>query len=68
MTVEQKLRMALAYKDMSQSELARKMGISPQSLNRKLNSGSLRLKDITAMADAIGCKPKITFDFGKEQI
>ena len=41
MTIEQKIKMALSYTGISQSELARQIGTTPQNFNQKLKRNSL---------------------------
>ena len=41
MTIKQKLNMVLAYKGVSQADLARKIGTTPQNLNLKVNRNTL---------------------------
>ena len=36
MTIEQKIKMALSYKGISQAELARRIGQTPSNLNTKI--------------------------------
>lgn len=36
------------------AELARRIGISPQSLNGKLKRGSFTIEDLDQVADAVG--------------
>ena len=39
MTISQKIKMALAYKGMSEAELARAVGSSPQAFNQRMKTG-----------------------------
>ena len=40
MTISQKIKMALAYKGMSEAELARSVGSSPQAFNQRMKTGN----------------------------
>lgn len=68
MTVKQLIDMALAYKGMSKSDLARLLGWSPQLLNKRINTGKLSLEEWQKIGEAIGATAKISFLFpdGKE--
>lgn len=46
MTIEQKLSMALSYKGISQSELARRIGTTPQNLNQKVKRNTLTKEEL----------------------
>lgn len=62
MTIRQKIDMALAYKGMSQRELAEKLGTSPANLNLKLKRETLKLSDLEKIATALDG----TYNFGFE--
>lgn len=53
MTIEQKLSMALSYKGISQSELARRIGTTPQNLNQKVKRNTLTKEELEQIAKAI---------------
>jgi len=53
MTIEQKLSMALSYKGISQSELARRIGTTPQNLNQKIKRNTLTKEELEQIAIAI---------------
>lgn len=63
MTIEQKIKMALAYVDISQAELARKIGTTPSNLNQKIKRNTLTLEDMEKIAQAIGAQWKAEFSF-----
>ena len=60
--------MALAYKGMSNSELARRLGWSPQLLNKRLNTGKFTVAEWETIGEAIGATARVSFRFpdGKE--
>lgn len=68
MTARQIIEMALAYCGISNSELARRLGWSPQLLNKRLNTGKFSVDEWEMIAQAIGAKARIGFSFpdGKE--
>ena len=67
-TVEQKIKQAAAYKTISQAELARRAGFSPQNFNKKLKRGSFSHEELNKIANAIGAEYTFKFIFpdGKE--
>lgn len=64
MGTEEKIDVALARAKMSRSELARRMGTSPQNLHQKIKRNTLNEADMQKIADAIGCEWKSDFYFG----
>lgn len=54
MTIEQKINMALAYRGMSQAELARKIGTTPSNLNKKVKRDTLTKEEMEKIARALG--------------
>lgn len=67
MTTEQHIKMALAYKGMTMTDLANAMGTSVQNLSQKIKRDSLKREEMDRIAAAIGCKwvPCFMFDDGK---
>ncbi len=63
MTIAQKIKMALAYKGMSESDLARALGTSPQALNQRMKTGRFSTEDTEKIAEAIGAKYFYGFEF-----
>lgn len=64
MTIEQKIKMALSYTGISQSELARKLGTTPQNFNQKLKRNSLTKEEMEQIAKALGGSWRAEFVFG----
>lgn len=54
MTLEQKIKMALAYTGISQAELARRIGTTPSNLNQKIKRNTLSMDDMEEIAKAMG--------------
>lgn len=52
--IQRDIRVLGATIGVSQAEIARKIGVSPSILNRKLINGSLRADDLYNIADALG--------------
>ena len=63
MDTEKKIKMALAYTGITVSELARRIGQSPQNLNQKIKRGSLTPKEMEQIAAAIGGTWRAEFVF-----
>lgn len=63
MTAKQLIEMNLAYKDMSKTDLANKLGWSPQLLNKRLNTGKFSLDEWIQIGSAIGATAQIQFTF-----
>lgn len=68
MTAKQVVEMAVVYAGISNSELARRLGWSPQLLNKRLNTGKFTVEEWTKIGEALGAKARVGFDFpdGKE--
>ena len=62
MTISQKIKMALAYKGMSEAELARTIGTSPSAFNQRMKTGKFSSEDLVNIAAAL----QATFFFGFE--
>lgn len=63
MTIEQKINMALAYRGMSQAELARKIGTTPSNLNKKVKRNTLTKEELEKIAQALGGAWRAEFVF-----
>lgn len=63
MTNAQKIKMALAYKNMSESELARQFGSSPQAFNQRMKTDKFTTADLEKIAAILGAKYIFAFEF-----
>ena len=63
MTVEQKIKMALAYSGISQAELARRIGTTPSNLNQKVKRNTLTKEELEQIAVALGGTWRAEFVF-----
>ena len=63
MNTEQKIRAALAIAGISQSELARRLGDTPQNFNQKIKRNTLTYEDMSKIAAAIGAEWVAVFEF-----
>lgn len=63
MTIAQKLSMALSYKNISQAELARRIGTTPSNLNQKVKRNTLTKEELEQIAEVLGCQWRAEFVF-----
>lgn len=63
MNLETKIKMAMAYKNVSQSKLAELIGTSPQNLNKKIKRQTLSPEELEKIAEALGGKYQFYFEF-----
>ncbi len=61
MTIEQKLKMALAFFNVSQAELARRIGTTPSNLNQKVKRNTLTNEELEHIANVLGCTWRAEF-------
>jgi transcriptional regulator with XRE-family HTH domain len=63
MNIEQKINMAVAYKGISQAQLARDIGMTPQNFNRKIKRDTFTADELAAIASVLGAVYKNYFEF-----
>jgi hypothetical protein len=56
MDTAQKIRMALAYKRMSEAELARSLDTSPSAFNQRMKTDKFTNNDLNKIASTLGAK------------
>ena len=61
MTITEKVKTLMETLNVSISELARRMETSKQNLSYKLKQETLTVKDLQAIADALGVQVQVTF-------
>ena len=62
MALAEKIRILLVKRgNISESELARRMGISPQNLHNKMKRDNFTETDLREIAEALGLKLEICF-------
>ena len=60
MDIKKHIQMAMAYADVTEAELARRMGYaSQQALHKRLRTARFSQQDLDRIAEALGC----TFNF-----
>lgn len=56
MSMVEKIRIILVKRgNLSEAELARRLGISPQNLNNKMKRANFTEQDLKEIANALGC-------------
>ena len=63
MTIEQKIKMALSYAGISQSELARQIGTTPQNFIQKVKRNSFTKEEMEQIAHILGGSWRAEFVF-----
>lgn len=63
MTITQKIKMALAYKGMSEADLARAVGSSPQAFNQRMKTGKFSTEEMNKIAEALEAEFFFGFTF-----
>ena len=63
MTLEQKISMALAYKQISQAALARMLGQTPSNFNQKMKRGTFSVEELVKIGEALGAKYFFGYEF-----
>lgn len=63
MSNAQKIRMALAYTRISEAELARRFGTSPQSFNNRMKTDKFTADEMNRIAKALGASFEVAFVF-----
>lgn len=63
MDITQKIRMALAYKHMSEADLARNLETSPSAFNQRMRTGKFTSSELEKIASVLGAVYEATFTF-----
>ena len=58
-----KIRMGEAVAKMSEAELARKIGTTPQAFNQRVKTGKFKYEELEQMAQAMGAELVVNFRF-----
>lgn len=61
MTISEQIKILCVRCNMSEAELARRLGKSPQSFNAKMKRESFTINDLNEIADAVGVEFKRNF-------
>ena len=63
MTIAQQIKHALVHADISQAELARKFGITPQAFAQRMTAEKFSTADLEKIARILGAEYKHYFEF-----
>jgi len=63
LTVSEKIRVLIGRKNMTITELASKLNMTPQNLHNKLKRDNFSEKEISEIANVLDCKYEINFLF-----
>lgn len=61
MTISEQIKILCVRCNMSEAELARRLGKSPQSFNAKMKRESFTINDLNEIAEAVGAEFKRNF-------
>ena len=63
MNISKKIKMALAFLEISEAELARRINTSPQAFSQRMKTGKWSDKDLKDISTALGCEIVVEFRF-----
>lgn len=63
MTNAQRIKMALAFKNMSESELARSLNTTPQAFNQRMKTDKFSTNELERIASILGAVYVAKFEF-----
>ena len=61
MRIDEPVKIICVKNDLTMSEIAKRMGITPQALSQKIKRGTISLDDIDNIANVAGCKLECNF-------
>ena len=67
MTISEQIKVLCVRCNMSEAELARRLGKSPQSFNAKMKRESFTIDDLNEIAEAVGVEFKRNFILTNEE-
>lgn len=63
MDIPMKIKMAETYANISEAELARRLGTSPQAFGQRIKTGKFSTGDLEKIAEGLGAKYVCYFEF-----
>ena len=63
MDIPTKIKMAEAYAHISEADLARRLGKTPQAFGQRMKTGKFSSQDLEDIAAALGAEIRVTFRF-----
>ena len=61
MDIRKYIKLCLTAREISESELARRLGTTPQNFNQKMTGRTIKVRDLDDIADAIGAEVSLSF-------
>lgn len=61
MRIEEPVKILCVKNDLTRTEIARRLDISPQAFSQKLKRGTISLDDLDNIANVSGCKLECSF-------
>lgn len=63
MDIPTKIKLAETYAKVSEADLARRLGKTPQAFGQRMKTGKFSSADLEAIAGALGAEVKVSFTF-----
>jgi hypothetical protein len=63
MDISTKIKLAAKYAGISESELARRLGVSPQAFGQRLKTGKFSSADLERIGEALGATIAVNINF-----
>lgn len=63
MDITKKIKLAEAYANISEAELARRLGTTAQAFGQRMKTGKFSSADLSRIAEALGAEFSCTFTF-----
>lgn len=63
MDIPTKIKLAETYAKISEADLARRLGTTPQAFGQRMKTGKFSSADLEAIASALGSEVKVQFVF-----
>ena len=63
MDIAKKIKLAETYADISEAELARRLGKTSQAFGQRLKTGKFKSEELDEIAAALGCEAVFEFRF-----
>lgn len=63
MDIPTKIKLAETYAKVSEADLARRLGKTPQAFGQRMKTGKFSSADLEAIANALGAEVKVSFIF-----
>ena len=61
MDIRKYIKLCLTAKEISESELARRLDTTPSNFNQKMMKRTIKVRDLDTIADALGAEVSLSF-------